>query len=194
MFLLTTRSCVSGGWEGRRWGLLMNDLRRLKEEVVWKMAVSSKHSWRGGIISWKAMCADKLCILICLYFFFLPSKMVIEINIIPRATFVYKQCPYCNPARSWKWNEAFNELAALSPWGLPHARTQRRREREDNICNLRIWVRYRGQTALNHLQLLLICLHSHLLILICPSCGNTLPLFSLTGAYDFTAHSSSGPL
>lgn len=133
--------------------------------------------------------------------FFPLSKTVIEINIIPRATFVYKQCPYCNPARSWKWNEAFNELAALSPWGLPHTRTQRQREVEvereregEYICNLRIWVRYQGQTALNCLQLLLICLHFHLLILICPSCGNTLPLFSLTRAYDFTAHSSSGPL
>lgn len=43
------------------------------------------------------------------------SEMVIEINIIPRATFVCKQCPYCNPARSWKWNKAFNELAAPKP-------------------------------------------------------------------------------
>lgn len=68
-----------------------------------------------------------------------PSKMVIEINIIPRATFVYKQCPYCSPARSWKWNKAFNELAALSPGGLPRTRTQtergrgRDRERGENI-------------------------------------------------------------
>ena len=64
------------------------------------------------------------------YLFIFPSKTVIEINIIPRATFVYKQCPYCNPAGSWKWNKAFNELAALNPWGLPHTRTQRQSEVE----------------------------------------------------------------
>lgn len=153
----------------------------------------------GAALFHKKQCVQtRLGFPICLFF---SSKTVIEINSTPRATFVDKQCPYCNPARSWKSNEAFNELAAPSPWGLPHTRAQRQRgggraggrERE-YISNLRIWGRYQGQTALNHLQLLLICLCFHLLILICSSCGNTLPLFSLTGAYDFAAHSSSGPL
>lgn len=190
-------------WDNGIWYVVMLHRRNGNSNVRVLLKWSSDFYFQaevvGWFISWKATC-HMLCIL-----FFFPTffEMVIKININPRATFVYKQCPYWNPAGSWKQKKAFNELTALNPWGLPHTHTHTHRGREngskgerewDYSSNLGVGLGYQGQTALNHPQLLQYSLHSHSLIHFCPSLGNTLPLFNLTRAYDSTAHTSFRPL